>query len=357
MKGIILHGGHGTRLRPLTHTGPKQLIPVANKPISQYALEDLRESGITDIVIVVGDVYSEKVKEYYGDGSKFGVEITYVHQDQPRGIAHAVGLCEEFVGGEPFVVYLGDNLIKGGITKFVESFEEADFNAMVLLCEVKKPERFGVAKFDSNGKLVQFIEKPKQPPSNYALTGIYFFRPVIFDAIRQLKPSWRGELEITEAIQLLLEKSPPVYHQFVEGWWKDTGTHEDILDANRLVLDGLKLEIIGEVEDDGSIQGRVFVDEGACIKRGATIRGPAVIGKGALIEGGAYIGPYTSIGNGAKVKRGEIENSIIMDDSLIEVNEKITDSIIGPGSEITSGERGRPKGRTFIVGDRSRMVL
>jgi glucose-1-phosphate thymidylyltransferase len=333
------------------------LIPIANKPISQYALEDLRESGITDIAIVVGDVYPEKVKEYYKDGGRFGVKITYVHQDRPRGIAHAVGLCEKFVGEEPFVVYLGDNLLKGGIAKFVESFKKANFNAMVLLCEVKNPERFGVAKFDSSGKLVQLVEKPKQPPSNYALTGIYFFRPVVFKAIEQLKPSWRGELEITEAIQFLLEKSPPVHYQFVEGWWKDTGTHEDILDANRLVLDDLKPNIIGEVEDDRSIQGRVFVDKGARVKRGATIRGPAIIGKKALIEGRVYIGPYTSIGNGVKVKRGEIENSIIMDDSLVEVGEKITDSIIGPGSEITSGGPGRPKGRTFIVGDRSRIVL
>lgn len=357
MKGIILHGGHGTRLRPLTHTDPKQLIPIANKPISQYALEDLRESGIIDIAIVVGDIYPEKVKEYYQNGSKFGVKITYVHQDQPRGIAHAVGLCEDFVGGDPFVVYLGDNLLKGGIARFVKSFEGSDFNVMVLLCQVKNPERFGVAKFDSSGKLVQLIEKPKQPPSNYALTGIYFFRPLIFDAIRQLTPSWRGELEITEAIQLLLERNSPVHHQFVEGWWKDTGTHEDILDANSLVLDDLKPEIIGEVEDKGSIQGRVFVDKGAYVKRGATIRGPAIIGKEALIEGGVYIGPYTSIGNGVKLKRGEIENSIIMDNSLIDVDEKITDSIIGPWSEITSGKPGKPKGRTFIVGDRSRMML
>lgn len=357
MKGIILHGGHGTRLRPLTHTGPKQLIPIANKPISQYALEDLRGAGITNIAIVVGDVYPEKVKEYYGDGSKFDVKISYVHQGQPRGIAHAVGLCEKFVGGEPFVVYLGDNLLKGGIAKFVESFERTDFNVMVLLCKVKNPEHFGVAKFDSNGELLQLIEKPKLPPSNYALTGIYFFRPIIFDAIRQLKPSWRGELEITGAVQLLLEKSPPVHHQFVEGWWKDTGTHEDILDANRLVLDDLKPEIIGEVEDDGSIQGRVFVDRGAHIKRGATIRGPVAIGKEALIEGSAYIGPYTSIGNGVKVKRGEVENSIVMDDSLVEVDEKITDSIIGPGSEITSSKPSRPKGRTLIIGDKSRIML
>ncbi|MEM2300536.1 MAG: glucose-1-phosphate thymidylyltransferase [Candidatus Hadarchaeales archaeon] len=357
MKGIILHGGHGTRLRPLTHTGPKQLIPIANKPMSQYALEDLRESGITDIAIVVGDLYPEKAKEYYGDGSKFGVKITYVYQDQPRGIAHAVGLCEEFVGGEPFVVYLGDNLLKGGISKFVECFKKSNFNAMVLLCKVRNPECFGVAKIGPDGKLVQLIEKPKQPPSNYALTGIYFFRPVIFDAIRELKPSWRGELEITEAIQLLLERNPPVHYQFVEGWWKDTGTYEDILDANRLVLDDLKPGIMGEVQDEGSIQGRVFVDEGAQVELGAKIRGPAIIGKKALIESGVYIGPYTSIGNGVRVKRGEIENSIIMDDALIDVDEKITDSIIGPRSQIISGETGRPRGRRFIVGDMSYISL
>ncbi len=357
MKGIILHGGHGTRLRPLTHTGPKQLIPVANKPISQYALENLRDSGITDIAIVVGDVYPEKVKGHYGDGSKFGVKITYVHQDHPRGIAHAVGLCEKFVSGGSFVVYLGDNLLKGGISKFVESFERANFNAMVLLCEVKNPEQFGVAKFDSSGKLIQLIEKPKQPPSNHALTGIYFFRPVIFNMIGRLKPSRRGELEITEAIQLLLDERPLVHHQFVEGWWKDTGTHEDILDANRLVLDDLKPGIIGEVEDDGSIQGRVRVDEDAHVKRGAIIRGPAIIGKNSVLDGDAYIGPYTSVGDDVTIKRGEIENSIIMEHCLIEVDEKITDSIIGPYSEITSGRVGRVRGKTFIVGEKSNIVL
>ncbi|MHA1838408.1 MAG: glucose-1-phosphate thymidylyltransferase, partial [Candidatus Ranarchaeia archaeon] len=258
LKGIILHGGHGTRLRPLTHTGPKQLIPVVNKPVSQYVLEDLRETSIKDIAIVLGDLYPEKVKTHYGDGSKFGVKLTYIYQIHPAGIAHAVSLCKDFIGDSPFVVYLGDNLIKGGIKDFAQAFEHSNAEAMVLLCEVKNPERFGVAKFEDE-RLVELIEKPKKPPSKYALTGIYFFKPILFQMIKELKPSWRGELEITEAIQMLIEKGYKVHHQFVTGWWKDTGSPEDILDANRLVLDELKTKIKGKVEENTSIQGRVVL--------------------------------------------------------------------------------------------------
>jgi len=356
LKGIILHGGHGTRLRPLTHTGPKQLIPVANKPISQYVLEDLRDSGITDIAIVVGDIYPEKVKAHYGDGSGFGVKITYIHQDKPRGIAHAIAECREFVGNEPFVVYLGDNLLKGGIKKFVNAFKESDLDGMILLCGVKNPERFGVAKFDEKKRLVQLVEKPKEPPSNYALTGIYFFEPIVFEMIKQLKPSWRDELEITEAIQLLLEKHR-VGYKFVDGWWKDTGTHDDILDANRLVLDEIKPEIRGKVEYKKSIQGKVRIEEGALVKKGAKIRGPAIIGKNAVIDSGADIGPYTSVGDNSEIKRGETENSIIMEHCLIDVNEKITDSIIGPHSKITSSKVSKVKRRTLIVGEKSHIRL
>lgn len=341
----------------MTHTGPKQLIPVANKPISQYVLEDLRDSGVTDIAILVGDIYPEKVENYYGDGSKFGVKITYVHQSQPKGIAHAIGECREFVGDDTFVVYLGDNLLKGGIKKFVKSFEGSDLGGMVLLCKVKNPQRFGVAKFDKKGNLVQLIEKPKTPPSDYALSGIYFFRPVIFEMIEQLKPSWRGELEITEAIQLLLEQRSSVGYKFVEGWWKDTGTYEDILDANRLVLEELKLEVKGRVEDKSSIRGKVRVEDGAQIKRGAKIQGPAVIGRNSIVGGGASIGPYASVGDDVTVKRGEIENSIIMEHCLIDVGDKITDSIVGAHSEITSGKEGRPRKMTFIIGERSSIML
>jgi glucose-1-phosphate thymidylyltransferase len=355
MKGIILHGGHGERLRPLTHTGPKQLIPVANKPISQYVLEDLRNSGITDVAIVLGDVSPEKVKEYYGNGSKFDVKITYIHQDKPKGIADAVGLCRDFVGDDPFVVYLGDNLLKGGIRAFTREFRESKCDGSILLCEVKNPQRFGVAEFDKGGKLIRLIEKPREPPSNYALTGIYFFRPIVFEMIKKIKPSWRGELEITEAIQLLLDNRCNVGYKFVEGWWKDTGTPEDILESNRLILDNVEQRVEGIVEDVSSVQGRVSIGENSVIKRGALVRGPGIIGTKTTIEEQAYIGPYTSIGNDVMIKRGEIENSIIMDGCHIDIDDKITDSLIGPHSTITTKRRG-PKGYRFIVGESARIM-
>lgn len=353
---MILHGGQGTRLRPLTHTGPKQLIPVANKPISQYVLESLREAGIRDIAIVLGDIYPEKVKEFYGDGSGFGVKITYVYQGKPLGIAHAVGCCKDFVGDDPFVVHLGDDLIKGGIKKYAEEFKNSDYDGMVLLCKVKDPQRFGVAEFDAEDRLVRLVEKPKKPPSEYALSGIYFFKPAIFQMIGQLKPSWRDELEITEAIQRLLTNGNNVGYRFIEGWWKDTGTPEDILESNRLVLDELKHEVRGIVEAEASIQGRLFVGENAVIRSGAIIRGPVIIGKNTVVEGRVYIGPYTSIGDNVLIKRGEIENSIIMNDCHIDIEEKITDSIIGPSSTIVRYRSG-PKGYRFILGESSRIIV
>jgi len=356
MKGVILHGGHGTRLRPLTHTGPKQLIPVANKPISEYVLEDLRNSGIRDIAIILGDIMPEKVKKHYGDGSQFGVNITYIYQEKPAGIAHAVNLAENFTKDNPFITYLGDNLLKGGISKFVKEFKEEGYDAMILLCKVENPQRFGVAQFSENGKLVRLIEKPKQPPSNYALTGIYFLTPLIFKMIRQLKPSWRGELEITEALQLLIDNGCNVSYRIVEGWWKDTGSVEDALEANRLILDELKPKIEGTVEDKSCTQGRVAIENGAVIKRGALIRGPALIGKNTIIEDGVYIGPYTSIGNNVKLKRGEIENSIVMDGCVIEITDKIVDSLIGPNTQIITNMKG-PKGHKLIVGESSKIVL
>jgi len=299
MKGVLLHGGYGTRLRPLTHTGPKQLIPVAGKPISQYSLEDLREAGVKDVAIILGSVWPEKVREYYGDGSALGMRLQYIYQGDPKGLAHAVALARDFVRNDKFVVCLGDNLLRGGVTEHASKFESGKLDAMVLLSKVSEPERFGVAKFDAAGRLEALIEKPKHPPSPYALVGVYFFTSLIFDAIVKLKPSWRGELEITDAIQSLLNSGHFVEHRFVEGWWKDTGTPEDILEANRLVLDE-KLadsDIKGWVEDGVLIQGRVRIQDGASIKKGTTIRGPAHIGRESVIEGGTYIGPYTSIGN------------------------------------------------------------
>jgi glucose-1-phosphate thymidylyltransferase len=356
MKGVILHGGHGTRLRPLTHTGPKQLIPVANKPISQYVLEDLRDSGIHDIAIILGDLSPEKVKQYYKNGEEFGVNVTYIQQNRPAGIAHAVGLAEDFTKNSPFVAYLGDNLLKGGISKFVKDFQQQNYDAMILLCKVENPQQFGVAQFNEEGKLVKLIEKPKKPPSNYALTGIYFFTPKIFKMIRQLKPSWRGELEITEALQLLIDNGYEVNYRLVKGWWKDTGTVEDIIEANRLILDELKPKLEGTVEDKNCIQGRVAIENGALIKNGALIRGPTLIGKNTIINDNVYVGPYTSIGNNVKIKKGEIEDSIIMDNCLIEINDKITDSLIGSNTEIITNMKG-PKGHKLIIGESSKIVL
>jgi glucose-1-phosphate thymidylyltransferase len=329
MKGVVLHGGSGTRLRPLTHTGPKQLIPIANKPVSQFAVEDLLACGIKEIAFVLGDVHPERVKDHYGDGSAYEAKFTYIAQEEPRGIAHAVGLCRDFVGNSPFIVYLGDNLIKGGITKQAQEFQTAKADATILLSKVKDPSRFGVAKLDSHNKLVGLEEKPKKPASNLALTGIYLFRPAIFKMIRRLKPSWRNELEITEAIQLLLENDHKVDYHVVEGWWKDTGTPEDILESNRLVLDEITRKIEGTVDDEDSVQGRVQVAKNAKIAQGATMRGPSVIGNGATLESGVYVGPYTSIGNHVVIKRGEVENSIIMDNCVIDVPHRITGSIIG----------------------------
>ena len=332
MKGVILHGGAGTRLRPLTFTGPKQLIPVANKPISQYVLEDLRDSGISDIAIVLGNIYPEKVVNYYGDGSKFGVRIIYIHQGEPKGIAHAVGLCEDFVSREEFVVYLGDNLFQNGIRRYMEEFQKGDYDCYIILKEVEDPTRFGVAKFDDNGKLVDVVEKPKQPPSNYAITGAYFFKPVVFDIIRRLKPSWRGEYEITDAIRLMIQNGYRVGYGIHEGWWFDTGKKDDILFVNSVILDErIKSDIRGEIVDS-KINGRVTIDEGTRVVK-SIIRGPCIIGRNCKIEN-AYIGAYTSIADNTQIIESSIEYSIIMHNVIVKGVRRLGESIIGNNAKI-----------------------
>lgn len=357
MKGVVLHGGAGTRLRPLTHTGPKQLIPIANKPVSQYAVEDLLACGIKQIAFVLGDVHPEKVKEYYGDGSKFKAKFEYILQGDPRGIAHAVGLCKGFVQDSDFIVYLGDNLIKGGIKGFAEEFEGSNASASILLAKVKDPSRFGVATLDERGKLVGLEEKPKNPKSNLALAGIYLFKPIIFRMIAQLKPSWRNEFEITEAIELLLKGEEKINYHIVQGWWKDTGTPEDILQSNRLVLDDLRPNIDGTVEDGSSIQGRVAIGENSTIRKGATVRGPSIIGKNTTLESGVYVGPYTSIGDGVIIKSGEIEDSIVMNHCIINVPHRITTSIIGQHTTIVGGLENSPKGFRLTLGENCQLSL
>lgn len=332
MKGVILHGGAGTRLRPLTFSGPKQLIPVANKPVSQYVLEDLRDAGIRDIAIVLGEIYPELVQEHYGDGSRFGVRITYIHQGKPLGIAHAVGLCREFVGSDAFVVYLGDNLLQYGIKQYLQRFLEGDYDAFILFKEVEDPTRFGVARFDEEGKLIGLVEKPKVPPSKYALVGVYFFKPVVFEVIKDLKPSWRGELEITDTIQLLIDRGYRVGYDFVEGWWLDTGKKDDILYANALILDErIKRDVKGEIVNS-KVEGRVVVEEGTKIVD-SSVRGPVVIGRGCLIEN-SFIGPYTSIGDGVRVLNSSIEYCVIIENALVENVDRLEESLVGRNAKI-----------------------
>lgn len=354
MKGILLHGGHGTRLRPLTHTGPKQLLPIANKPMSEYCIDSLREAGITEIAIIIGGLGSNKVQEYYGTGKEFGVSITYVKQDQPKGISHAIRMCKEFVGNDKFVVFLGDNIIQKSIFDFVKDFNNSDADASVLLCEVDNPSRFGIAIVE-NKQIKKIIEKPKNPTSNLAVTGIYLLTPKIFDVIERLKPSWRNELEITDALQMLLEENDRITFHMITDYWKDTGTPDDIIHANSFILNGMKSFFCGEKENDVLINGKVMVGEGTKIKSDVIIEGPVIIGKNCIIEKGARIGPNVSIGNNSRISGCHIENSIIMENCLIESNINIENSIIAFNSEIK-----RIKGiknNRFLLGEGTKIFL
>ena len=357
MKGIILHGGHGTRLRPLTHTGPKQLLSIANKPMSRYALDDLIDAGITNIAIVIGDIFPDKVKEFYGNGDELGAKIMYIYQHKPGGIAHAIGLCRDFIGNDRFVVYLGDNILKGGIRNYVSRFRESEADALILLCEVKDPSRFGIATIREN-HIEEIVEKPKNPKSNLAVIGIYFLTSKIFQIIDNLPPSWRGELEISEALQGLIGSGLKVEYDFVTGWWKDTGTPEDILDANRFILDNLEREMInGIVESDSSLQGRIVIGKNTKISKGSIVRGPVIIGENCQIGSRVYVGPFTSIGSNVYIKQGEVENSIIMNNCEINTHSRIVDSIIANDSKIIDTPNSSPKGHRFLLGERSQVFL
>ena len=305
MKGIILHGGHGTRLRPLTHTGPKQLLPIANKPMSEYCLDAIRDCGISDIAIIIGGTGSNKVKEYYGDGSKFNVRITYIEQESPKGIAHAINLCKEFIGDEKFLVFLGDNIIQKSINNIARKFESSDNDALILLCEVENPERFGIADVKDN-KITKIMEKPKDPPTNFAVTGIYFLTPKIFDIFARLKPSWRNELEITDALQILLEEKNKIAFEMITDYWKDTGTPQDIIHANMVILKKMTPYFKGKKANDVIIKGNVMVGDKTIIGSGVEIEGPAIIGNNCVIDTDSRIGPNTSIGNNSKIRKCNI---------------------------------------------------
>jgi glucose-1-phosphate thymidylyltransferase len=354
MKGLLLAGGHGTRLRPLTHTGNKHMLPVANKPILFYGIESLRDAGIRKIGIVLGPI-KEGVVEAVGDGSRFGVEVTYIDQPESKGLAHALMIAEEFIKDDPFVMYLGDNLLKNGIKYLVEEFRKSKDDAMIVLTEVEDPQRYGIAEV-KNGKLVKTVEKPKEPKSNLAVTGIYMFTQPIFGIVKKLKPSWRNELEITDAIQGLLDQGYEVGYRMVEGWWKDTGKPEDLLEANELVLSEIKPVNHGIVEQSANIVGNVAIAKGSTIQKDTTIRGPAIIGENCKIGPGSYIGPYTSIGDNVTIIGGEIENSIIMDGTTINCDNRIVDSLIGRNSRIMSNVA-KPSGSRFVIGDSTYIVI
>ena len=355
MKGIILHGGHGTRLRPLTHTGPKQLLPIANKPMSEYCLDAIRDCGISDIAIIIGGTGSNKVKEYYGDGSKFNVRITYIEQESPKGIAHAINLCKEFIGDEKFLVFLGDNIIQKSINNIARKFESSDNDALILLCEVENPERFGIADVKDN-KITKIMEKPKDPPTNFAVTGIYFLTPKIFDIFARLKPSWRNELEITDALQILLEEKNKIAFEMITDYWKDTGTPQDIIHANMVILKKMTPYFKGKKADDVIIRGNVMVGDETIIGSGVEIEGPAIIGNNCVIDADSRIGPNTSIGNNSKIRKCNIENSIIMSNCEINLYINIKDSIIALNSDIRTNQENKTE-KIFLLGEGTRISL
>jgi glucose-1-phosphate thymidylyltransferase len=355
LKGLILSGGAGTRLRPITHTSAKQLVPVANKPVLFYGIEALVEAGVSEIGIIIAPETGDEIREAAGDGTRFGAAITYIVQDKPAGLAHAVLTAEEFIGGSPFVMYLGDNLLADGLLGLVSTFKNDGPDALILLTPVDDPQSYGVAELDGEGAIVRLIEKPKDPPSNLALVGVYLFSPMIFDAARRLEPSWRGELEITEAIQTLIDDGRSVQSEVVRGWWKDTGQLADMLEANRLVLEDVQRRLDGEIDEASRVEGRVVVEKGANLLR-SVIRGPAVIGAGAVVED-AYIGPYTSIGEDVCVRRSEVEHSIILAGSIVEdLGIRMEASLLGRNVKLTRSE-GLPKTLRLLVGDNSEIEI
>jgi len=351
MKGIILHGGHGTRLRPLTHTGPKQLLPIANKPMSHYCVETLLQAGISEIMFVIGGTGSEKVKEYYGNGEKFGAKFSYVYQDYPKGIAHAISLCQDFIRDQKFIVFLGDNIINRNINDYVSNFQKSNAEASILLCEVDNPSQFGVAEINNN-KIIKIIEKPKNPSSNLAVTGIYFLTPYIFEIIEKLKPSWRNELEIADALDMLIQENKELIFEVITDYWKDTGTPKDILEANRKILETMKSYDEGQTNDNVILKGKVMIEQGAIIKSDVEISGPVRIGNNCIIEKDTKILGNTSIGNGSHIEGCVISDSIIMSNCIIKGKLEIKNSIIGSNSKIIKNS-----GSKFLLGEGSQISL
>lgn len=353
MKALVLSGGAGTRLRPITHTSAKQLVPVANKPVLFYGLEAIRDAGVTDVGIIVGDTAAE-IEAAVGDGAELGIRVTYIRQDAPLGLAHCVLIAQEFLGDDDFVMYLGDNFIIGGITELVDEFRAGTYDAQILLTKVDNPSQFGVAELGPNGGVTTLVEKPKEPRSDLALVGVYMFRPVIHDAVRAIKPSARGELEITDALQWLIDEGRDVRPHLVTGYWKDTGRLEDMLECNRKVLESVEPVVHGTVDADSSLIGRVVVEEGAVVER-SVVRGPAIIGRDTVLRD-TYVGPFTSIYFGCLLEDTEIEHSIVLEQSTIRGVGRIEDSLIGKEVEV-SPSTALPKAHRLMLGDHSKVSI
>ena len=356
MKGLILAGGAGTRLRPITHTSAKQLVPVANKPILFYGIEHLVEAGIDDIGIVVGDTRNE-IMTAVGDGSRWGIDVTYIPQESPLGLAHCVLISREFLGDDEFVMYLGDNLLEQGVREFVDEFsrERRDAAAQILLRQVPDPQRFGVAALNDAGEVVRLVEKPADPPSDLALVGVYLFDARIHQAVREIRPSARGELEITDAIQWLIDRGLKVRHHVLDGWWIDTGKLTPLLEANRLILEKIEAKIEGKVDGASRIEGRVVVGPGVEVVN-STVRGPAVIGEGTRIVD-SYVGPFTAIGASCEVVHSEIDHSVVLERSrIIDAGTRIVDSLIGRDAVLYRSHE-RPRAVRVMLGDHSSVDL
>jgi len=352
MKALILSGGRGTRLRPITHTSAKQLLPVANKPILFYGIEAVKEAGIKNVGIVVGETKNE-IKNAVGRGKKWGINVTYIEQDKPLGLAHAVKISQDFIGDDNFVMYLGDNLIKDGITSLVKEFDKTRPNAQILLARVPHPEQFGVVELKGK-KVLRLVEKPKRPKSDLALVGVYMFDKNIFKAVNSIKPSWRNELEITDAIQYLIDHNFTVRPHIITGWWKDTGKLEDILEANRILLDDLKSHVKGKVDKESELFGKVRIEKGAEVRK-SVIRGPVIIGENSRIVN-SYIGPFTSVYFKVTIENSEVEHSIILENSKIRDIRRIEDSLVGQNVEILKS-KAKPSAYRIMVGDSSRVEV
>jgi len=354
LKGLILSGGKGTRLRPLTHTSAKQLVPVANKPVLFYGLEAMADAGIREVGVIVAPETGDEIRETAGDGKRFGLEITYIDQAQPLGLAHAVLTAESFLGDSPFVMYLGDNLLRNGITALVDTFRSDAPDALILLTPVPDPENYGVAQLNADGGVARLMEKPPQPESDLALVGVYMFNSSVFEAAKAIRPSGRGELEITDAIQWLVDSGRRIDPHVVHGWWKDTGQVQDMLEANRLILDDVAERVEGELTDS-RVEGRVVIEAGATLTR-STVRGPAIIGAGSQITD-AYIGPYTAIGEEVTIEGAELEHSIVLSGSTVrDLDYRIEASLIGKNVRIVRGPS-LPKAHRFVVGDNAEIQI